>query len=169
MTPTLSALPVALAYVAMIAVLAQVIYSDFFHYRIGNRSVLAILAAWAIVAASYRFAHVQFDLLIAAILFAFAFGFWVFRMIGAGDVKLLGACGLVVGFADAATFAVLILGFSIVFIAILRILTKVLLLPVAVGARVIEIAETKKIPYGVPIALAAICIIGSRLAEMARP
>jgi prepilin peptidase CpaA len=162
----IATLLIALGYIAIIAVLAQVIYTDFFYYRIRNWSVLAILVAWAVVAAPDRFAHAQMDLLIAAILFALAFGFWAFHMVGAGDAKLLGACGLVVGFDDAVTFAVLILGFSIAFIAILRLLANVLLLPVAVDARLIEIAETKKIPYGVPIALAAICIIGPRIAAL---
>jgi len=159
----LSVLPIAVAYLTMIGVLAQVIYSDFFLYKIRNWSVFAIIAAWAVVAASYRFDHLPRDLLVAGALFALAFGFWFFGLIGAGDAKLLGACALAVGFDDAFTFTLLLLAFSIAFIAFLRVVTKVLLLPIAVGARLIEIVEKKKIPYGVPIALAAMCIVITRL------
>jgi hypothetical protein len=41
-----------------------------------------------------------------------------------------------------------------------------LFLPIAIGARLIEIVEKKKIPYGVPIALAAMFIVIARLVAL---
>src|SRR5262249_18481433 len=121
-----------------------------------------------VVSASYGFAQSPQDVLVAALVFALAFGFWLLRLIGAGDAKLLGACVLAVGFADAFEFTALLLGFSVLFLVFLLLASKALQLPITVSARLIEIAGRRRVPYGVPISLAAMTIMGVRLIDLAR-
>jgi prepilin peptidase CpaA len=103
------------------------------------------------------------DLLTGGLLFAFTFPFWLGRLIGAGDVKLLAVSGFIVGIDDVLELAVLTLGFSIVSIVVIGYGRYLLLLPAAFNRRLETILKQGRIPYGVPVSLAAICIVGAKL------
>ena len=162
----MTTIPVVVAYAATIVALLHVVYSDLVLYKIRNWSVLVILAAWLVVRVADGFAHLPGDLLVGGIVFALAFAFWAFRLIGAGDAKLLGACALTIGYDDAFLFSLLLLAMSAIFIVAVRTLSTIPQLPLVVSARLIEIAGTRRIPYGVPIALATLTITGLRLGRL---
>jgi Flp pilus assembly protein protease CpaA len=104
------------------------------------------------------------DLAIGATLFLVTFVIWLTtRALGAGDVKLIGVTGAIVGAQDAFLFAVLLMVFSLVFVASMYLLRRIQFLPIAFSNRLIEMTRQRRVPYGVPIALAAGMIIAKRL------
>ena len=80
--------------------------------------------------------------------------FWLIGKLGAGDVKLLVIVPLIVGLDGSMTFAVGLL----VFTTIIYVLTK---FPVLVPQRwfhtyLVGLGKTGRIPFGVPISMAAV-------------
>lgn len=148
---------------ALIGVYLHVAYTDFTRWKIANLAVLALLACGIAAQASQGFARILPDLLTALLLFAVTFPFWLARVFGAGDVKLLAVTGFVAGADKAIPLVALILFFCVLLLVMLFCAKHVGLLPWALGRRVGEILEDRKIPYGVPISFAAIVVLSMQL------
>ena len=102
-------------YALLVTVYAYIVYTDFYYLRISNAAVGALALIFVPIAITTNFASAGFDLALAAALFVVTFVFWLLRLMGAGDVKLISATALVVGFNDAMLFAVLLLIFQLAF------------------------------------------------------
>ena len=150
-------------YGLLVAVYAYIVYTDFYYFRIPNAAVGVLALIFAAIAITTNFANAGFDLALAAALFLVTFIFWLLRLMGAGDVKLISATALVVGFNDAIQFAVLLVIFSLIFLWILRGARMGQIPPIGPLFRLIEISGQKRIPHGVPVAFAAVAIFTSRL------
>jgi len=92
---------------ALTAVLAWASWRDVKSRTIPNRAVLAVLALFAAWIAVGRGAGLVPDLEAAAIAFALTFVLYLFRVIGAGDVKLFAALALFAGFTYLPLFALM--------------------------------------------------------------
>ena len=90
---------------ALSALLAWAAVSDIMVRRIPNVAVLAILALYGVWAVIGRGAGLVPALEAAGIGFAVGYGLYLFKMMGAGDVKLFAAAALFTGLAYLPLFA----------------------------------------------------------------
>ena len=155
-------LTVGLAILA-IGLLARICWTDFFYLKIWNRDLLALVAVTALFLLVAWPADLMLRLALGGILFTLSFVFWLFRALGAGDVKLFGIAGCLISSADALTFVVLILVFALAIIFLYRKTTYLRFVPQLAGRRVLELVDTGRIPYGVPISLATISLLARSL------
>ena len=130
--------------------------------KIRNRLVLALLAAYAILAplAGFTIAEIAWSAAIAAVVFAVCFGFFALGWMGGGDVKLLAVIVLWLGFDHAPNFLVYtgLFGGALT-LAILQL--RAASLPAFLGNKP-WIAKLQSdgvgIPYGVAMTLAALVV-----------
>jgi prepilin peptidase CpaA len=142
-----------------IIVLAYIASSDFTTQKIRNEQLLYLLAGAAIlILARYEQGGDVQSLLvsaaIAAVLFAVLFVFWLLGKVGAGDVKLLGIVPLIVGVEGSLTFmaGLLVLTFITYFVMKFPILVPQPWLRTYVTG----LGKTGRVPFGVPISIAAV-------------
>lgn len=113
--------------------------------------VLLLLAQYLTWATLTGFTTIIGDVIAGAVLFLIAFILWLFRMMGAGDVKLYAALGMFIGFDYLSLYAVLLLLVSVLFVVLIQS-TRLL----KSGGRLNEIRTSGKAPYSVPMCFAAI-------------
>ena len=143
-----------LVVVAAAAVLlARIARSDFTTLKIRNRDLvllLALLPLWLLAGARPALPH----LAVGAALFAMTLLFWLAGKLGAGDVKLFGIAGAFAGPGGALLFSVTLLAGAILMLAIYRNSWLVLGTGAPWSARLVELVESRKVPYGVAISAA---------------
>lgn len=108
-----------------------------------TRAALGFPGGWADVAAG-------------VILFVLGVVFWLLRMMGAGDAKLYLPLGILIGWQGLTAFALLLLPVSLLFLGLLKVGPRILPQNARIGARLAELRARRTIPYGVPMAAAAI-------------
>ena len=142
-----------------IGLLFRIALIDFREHKIHNISVLALLAvAVALVALSIVKQGGIFGagvtVAVSAALFTVLFLFWLGGKVGAGDVKLLGIVPMLVGYQAMLPLAIAMLAFSMAVVLLMRY---PVLLPESWFRTYIQgLGTTGRIPFGVPIAAAAI-------------
>jgi prepilin peptidase CpaA len=141
---------------------------DFRKWKIRNRTVFALIGAYIVVAGiGLSTTDIQLaglvdplnDLGAAALLFAIGFVLWGLKMLGAGDAKLLFPVGLFVGWTHLLLFSIGLVVFAVVPLVGLRLPHLNLIAHTRIGLRLLEIRDTKKIPYGVVIVAALYLVI----------
>lgn len=80
--------------------------SDLARYEIPNRYAITLLACWPLLVLTGTQPDWAAGLITGAVLFGLSLALWWFRLLGGGDVKLLGAAGLWLGWPSAGTFLV---------------------------------------------------------------
>lgn len=149
---------------AAIVLFLYIGWRDFQTLRIRNVHVGALIAIFALYSLSRGFEGIADAALAGAILFGISFVFWLFRAIGAGDVKLYLPLGLFVGFNGMMPYAVFLTLFSLVLLAIIKIGGRFSKGRTRFGQRLQELRAGGKVPYGVPMGLSAVCVmVGERL------
>ena len=143
--------------------LALIAWRDFLTYRISNRDVLIFLAL-VILLLLLRWmqglgADIPADLLAGTLLFALGFVMWLAGAMGAGDVKLYFPLGVLVGWALLPIYVVFLLLASVLMLGAVWWGRRFPKERGRVRARLTEIALAGKVPYGVPMALAAILTV----------
>lgn len=156
-------MPELIPLLATLPVLAHICWTDFFHLKIYNRDVLVLLALAVAYLALARPDDVLLRIGLGALLFAVAFVFWLFGKAGAGDAKLLGVTGLLIPPEGALLFAILILVFTLGFHLLCSHAETIRFLPLTAGRRMMELLSARRLPYGVPIAFAAIALVVPRI------
>ena len=157
---------VALAALAGAAlILLRICWTDFFHLKIWNRDLLALFGVTMAYLVVARPDDLGLRLGLAAILFSVSFVFWLLHTLGAGDVKLFAAAGLLIDPTDAFGFVVLILVFVAAILIVDRGTVVLRFVPQVAGRRVLELVDTGRVPYGVPIALATIASLAPLLGK----
>lgn len=142
-----------------IAFLARICWTDFFYLKIWNRDLTTLLAITLLFLVVSWPADLLLRLAFSAIIFALGLVFWLLHALGAGDVKLFGIVGALIGSTDALIFVGLILLFALAMVAVFRKVEYLRLIPHLAGSRVVELASTGRMPYGVPISLATIALV----------
>lgn len=147
---------------AAILMLARIAYVDFLTLRIRNDHVLALFAvALAILVFDFMQSN---DIARAGILFAASalvfillLVFWMLRKVGAGDVKLFAIMPLLVGLNSSITFVLALLVLTLLIYGAMKF---PMLLPAQLyRVQLDAMRRDGKIPFGVPIALAAIAAL----------
>ena len=145
-----------------IPLLARIAWTDFKTQKIANRDVLLLLVLGL---GSLQLASVQvaswWDMGLSAIaallLFVVLFPFWVLRKLGAGDVKLMSVMPFLIGGSGLAFFSIVLLLGALMTAAVMKF---PFMLPEGAFRVYIQHLDRKGIvPFGVPIAAAAICTI----------
>ncbi|WP_306260796.1 prepilin peptidase [Pararhizobium sp. IMCC21322] len=160
----------ALAMLVLVATGLSFLYAaftDFRSWKIHNQTVLTLILLFALYAAcrpyvfDSRFPPV--DLLSAlgagALLFATGFLLWQFKLLGAGDAKLMFPIGLFLGWNSLLTYAFFLIGFAVIAMLLLRIPLPYGLSRTWPGMRLDEIRRTGKVPYGVVMVAAFFAIL----------
>ncbi|MER9374474.1 prepilin peptidase [Mesorhizobium sp. M0491] len=148
--------------VLAIPLLARIGWLDFTTQKISNRDVLLLLCLGAgglllLSLQSGSWWDMGLSALAGLLLFVALFPFWALRKIGAGDVKLLAVVPFLIGGSDLAVFSVLLLVFALATAAIVK---NPFMLPAGAFRLVVQHLDRKGVvPFGVPIALAAICTL----------
>ena len=149
-----------LLLLAAAGMFARVGWTDFMTLKIHNRDVLIILGIGVAYSALFHFSELPLRAALAAFLFAVPFVFWLFKTIGAGDVKLMGTVGFIAGLDNALLFVVGVFVVSLLMLLLLKISVQLTLVPSAMLQRFMAFLDQRRVPYGVPIAVAAIAVIG---------
>ncbi|ESZ30316.1 prepilin peptidase [Mesorhizobium sp. L2C084A000] len=148
--------------VLAIPLLGRIAWLDFTTQKISNRDVLLLLClgAGGLLLLSLQSGS-WWDMALSAgaglLLFVALLPFWVLRKIGAGDVKLLAVVPFLISGGALAVFSVLLLVFALATAAIVK---NPFMLPAGAFRLVVQHLDRKGVvPFGVPIALAAICTL----------
>ena len=151
-----------------IPLLARIAWLDFITQKISNQNVLLLLCMGL---GSLLLSSVQsgswwdlgLSVLAGLLLFVVFFPFWTLRKVGAGDVKLMAVVPLLIGGSDLIVFSALLLVFAL---ATALIVKNPFMLPAGMFRVYVQHLDRKGVvPFGVPIALAAICSIGFQMYE----
>src|SRR5215471_5371517 len=111
MAPNLFASEMVLIVTA--AILFYVAYNDLRRFKIRNELIIALAVLYIIHAVvSGRWTSAQWNVAFAAVMFAAMLLLYARKLMGGGDVKLLGVAFLWVGIDCALPFAVLLLAFA---------------------------------------------------------
>jgi prepilin peptidase CpaA len=142
-----------------IVMLIRIAYLDLVSLRIRNDHVLPLLAtALAIVILDFMRTRDLIGTLTllgaAALVFVVLFVLWMLKKVGAGDVKLLAIMPLLVGINGSVTFVLALLVVTLLIYAAMKF---PMLLPQQLYKAQLEaMRRDRRIPFGVPIAFAAI-------------
>lgn len=142
-----------------VVMLIRIAVIDFRQHKIFNRDVLPLLAvALALLILNCVQAQSVMPAIgaaaAAALIFVVLIGFWLAGMLGAGDVKLLTVAPILVGYAGALPMMLGLLVFSLAAYSVMKF-------PSLLPKRWQQIYkqsldERGRVPFGVPIAAAAI-------------
>ncbi len=154
-----------LALAVFPAALVAAAVSDFLTMTISNRLSLGLALAFLIIAPllGMPLAAIGYSLAAASVVFIICFGLFAINVMGGGDAKLLTAASLWFGLSPSlATFLVTVAyaggGVTILFL-LLRLRADVVL---AMGIPLpVSIVGTKKIPYGIAIAIGGLVAFSS--------
>lgn len=155
---------IAVATLAAFAVLAR---HDFYHLRIRNAAVLALIGLYLAFAWSLGWATLRGDLVAGGVLFALGTLFWLLGMTGAGDAKAALPLGLFCGLPGLSIYAIALLIGSALLLVMLKLSAKRAAPASKAGRRLHEIAKTGRVPYGVPMFAAAGVTLALRTAVIA--
>lgn len=136
------------------------------HLRIPNPWVLAMLVLYLLSQGPLGFPFWKSDLLIGAVLFGLGFVMWMLRSLGAGDAKLMLPLGMHLGLAGATFFAVALLMISVLFFLAIQIAGRTNSRS-ALGQWLATMKSSGKVPYGVPLAIAAVPVLVAKLIVIA--
>jgi prepilin peptidase CpaA len=145
-----------------IALLLRIAWRDMNVQKIANGDVIALAATGAAGMAVQSLAigswsTFLFSLLLGLALFAALFPFWMWKKLGAGDVKLIAVVPLVIGIQDMLLFSIILLVATLVIVMLIR---NPLLLPAPLFQKYLQVYERKGVvPFGVPISAALIGVL----------
>ncbi len=152
----------AIAFFAFPFGMAFAAISDLFTMTISNRLVLALVAAFAVLAplAGLDIRTVGLDVLAAAIVLAVAFGCFAAGWIGGGDAKFAAATTLWIGWTNALDFVAMSAIFGgILTLAVLSFRRTVLPAFVVRQPWVARLHhESSGVPYGVALAAGGLAV-----------
>ncbi|WP_246676132.1 pilus assembly protein CpaA [Mesorhizobium sp. B2-5-4] len=159
-----------MAIIAAAGLILIAAWQDFIAWKIRNWTVLTLVADYALLAL-IRWAGppgagilagidsdspLQGDLAAGLLLLTIGFALWALRMLGAGDAKLFFPIGLFVGLNHLFSFAVgLAAGGAVVSLA-LQFPVPLRYQACSALSRIEEIRKSRKVPYGVIMAAAAL-------------
>jgi prepilin peptidase CpaA len=145
-----------------VLMLARIAVSDYLTQRIRNEHMWQLFAV-AIAILLITFAGNRdalaagFALAMSLLLFVILLVFWLLGKVGAGDVKLLATMPLLLGYGGSMPFMLALLVFTFIVYFIMKFPN---LLPERWHRGYIQsIAATGRVPFGVPIAAAAIVAV----------
>ncbi|MBJ3763661.1 prepilin peptidase [Maribius pontilimi] len=151
-----------LAQLASIVLLVWIAWRDIRTFTISNQLVLAFLLLYLPAQGFLGFPTLWQDLMAGGLLFVIGFMMWMLGVLGAGDSKLMLPLGLHLGYMGLAPFVVFLMVFSILFYLIITV-------SAFAGAErgafgwLAELKRSGRVPYGLPLAVAAVPVMALRM------
>jgi prepilin peptidase CpaA len=152
--------------------LARIAIGDFLTQKIPNELVLHLLAAGLSLivlrfAASGDWMPAVLTLSASAAVFVAVIAFWLLGKMGAGDVKLLAIIPMLVGTGGAMPFLFALLALTVLTVLVMKY-------PLVLPERwfrtyVASLAQSGRVPFGVPIASAAAVAIVISVGSVSAP
>nr|WP_255572006.1 prepilin peptidase [Celeribacter sp. PS-C1] len=136
-------------------VLTYICIHDFRHLIIENWAIVALLGLYVLWSGLSGFPSVATDVFMAVLFFLLALVMWIFRAMGAGDVKLYFVLGLLMGMEWAIVFIVMLLVFSVLFWIGLKLSTRYKDTSNYIISRFRFFKAEGVLPYGVVMTLSA--------------
>jgi prepilin peptidase CpaA len=149
-----------------IAILLRIAWRDMEIQKIGNGDVIALGIVGLVLLgldgyASGSWTPLLFGVGLAAALFAALIPFWIWRKLGAGDVKLMAVVPLVAGSQNMLPFSLILLVTTLITVFLVK---NPMLLPAPMFQKYLKIYDRKGVvPFGVPIAISLIGILVLRI------
>lgn len=147
------------ALLASIGLLIYLAYLDFWYLKLPNR----IIAALTLCAVLYVWLSPdrlwQTALLAALLLFAMGTVFWLLRLMGAGDAKLMLPLGILIDLSGFIAFAIGLLGFTLMLYVTIKLASKDPNSQHVVIRRLSEINNQGKVPFGLPLIGATLLVL----------
>lgn len=145
-----------LVWGAVLVQVVRVIRIDFWTLRVPNREVLILIGLYVGKALTTGFLTLPSDLFLGGLFFAMSFVMWLLRAVGAGDVKLYFALGLLIGLEGALLYVIALLVISIGMLAAIRFGSgRAEPQSGTIMGRLAMFRKEGKLPYAVPMCLAA--------------
>lgn len=144
---------------ASVAVLVRVCWTDFDRLKIYNRDVVTLLVLFVLLLFVAQPSDSGLRVGLGFILFMIGMVFWMAGRLGAGDVKLLGVSGLAVPAGNATLYTAVLLGCTLLLLASYRLREYISFVLPSVGSRLGELADSRRVPYGIPIGAATVLVL----------
>ena len=146
MAETIAFLVQKMALLTACLFLLFVAWEDFRKFRVRNVSVLMLLGIYVVFAvARWEFQLILLDFYGGLLLFALGVAFWLAGLMGAGDAKLFFAVGCWVSLHNLLGWSVLLLGCSIILLALVRWPFPLGMRHISVVARLDELARARNV------------------------
>lgn len=159
------------AYGLYVLALVAAAISDLARYEIPNSASVALVAGFALVTITLPLPAALAHLLAAGTVFAFAALLFALGVCGGGDVKLLGATALWMGWSHLPSFLLLMAlagaALALMLLALRRLTASRVVVTTGIRARRL-FAKEAGVPYGVAIAIAGLSML-PQLAAALRP
>ncbi|MEX0346100.1 MAG: prepilin peptidase [Rhizobiaceae bacterium] len=131
--------------------------NDFLTWKIKNIYVYVLISLFFIYYTLASFAgsdapwqpSLWSALAACVLLFTIGFTLWAFKLLGAGDAKLLAPIGLFIGWSNLVAYSVFLLLLAVFASVALKFPVPFPIKMTRIGMRLVEIRETSKVPYGV--------------------
>ena len=137
------------------AYLCVIAWNDIRALKIRNFSVAVLLLLYLIHTIIMRFNGLPGDLMAGVLLFCIGLVMWLARGMGAGDVKLMFVIGLFTGYFALPVFGILLVLVSVIMYLVIWICAKADAKSGVTG-RLAKMKHEGKVPYAVPLAIAAL-------------
>ena len=149
----------SLALLAVIGLLSYLALLDFWYLKLPNRIVLALTLCAALYVWLSPDRLWQTALLAALLLFAMGTVFWLLRLMGAGDAKLMLPFGILVDISGFIAFAVGLMALTFVLYITIKLAGNNTNNHHAVARRLSEINTLGTVPFGVPLIGATMLVL----------
>ena len=148
-----------LALLAVISLLSYLAYLDFWYLKLPNRIILALTLCAALYVWVSTDRIWQTALLAALLLFAMGTVFWLLRLMGAGDAKLMLPLGILVDISGFIAFAVGLMAFTLVLYITIKLAGNNTSSRHNIARRLREINTLGTVPFGVPLIGATVLVL----------
>ena len=152
-----------LSIIAACLLMLFIAWEDFREFRIQNKHVLTLIGFYLIYASSRQFNDIGYDLIAGFILFGLGIGFWLLKLMGAGDAKLYFPVGLFVGFKLLSVYAIFLVIFSVLMLLVLKVPIPLPFRHKYFSLKFDELRKGKQVPYAIPITFSAIAVLLPRI------
>lgn len=149
----------SLALLAVIGLLSYLAYQDFWYLKLPNRMIVALTLSAALYVWISPDRLWQTALLAALLLFAMGTVFWLLRLMGAGDAKLMFPLGILVDISGFIAFAVGLMALTLVLYITIKLAGNNTGSHHAVARRLSEINTLGTVPFGVPLIGATLLVL----------
>lgn len=137
------------------ATMIGVAWNDVRQLKIRNFTVIVLILLYVIHILFTRLHGLPGDMMAGILLFLIGLGMWLVGAMGAGDAKLMFAIGLFTGYFALPIFAILLFVTTVILYLVILLCSKTGRTTGIIG-RLARMKQEGKVPYAVPLTIAAI-------------
>lgn len=143
----------------IVGILSHLCHQDFWHLKLPNTSVSALLVAVLSYVWVKHDPSWHFSLIAGGILFIMGIVFWLFGLMGAGDAKLMLPLGVLVGISGFLMFAIALIAYTLLLFIVVKLAKYLSAAQQPALRRLYTIAEHGEVPFGIPLIAATATVM----------